>query len=172
MSPLRRVPLALALLLLAGCAGGDDAASTDGTSGTASSTSAATGDPNDPFDAARQLCVDTINMYRATLGLPAYKRWVDAESCSDEEAASDGATGTAHGAFPKCGESAQNECPGWPAPAETSLPKCLELMWAEGPGADFNQHGHYINMSSESYTKVACGFAEAQDGLWMVQNFQ
>ncbi|WP_434422472.1 CAP domain-containing protein [Nannocystis pusilla] len=132
-----------------------------------------TGDPGDPYEQARQLCVDTINMYRATLGLPPYQRWTDAESCSDGEAAADGQSGTPHGAFGMCGEFAQNECPGWPSPAEQSLPGCLEQMWAEGPGEDFQMHGHYINMSSEQYTMVACGFADAGGGnMWMVQNFK
>lgn len=131
------------------------------------------GDPSDVYAEARQLCVDTINMYRGMLGLPAYERWTDAEGCSDDEAASDGQTGAAHGAFGMCGESAQNECPGWSSPVEESLPDCLAQMWAEGPGDDFGQHGHYINMSSQQYTKVACGFADAGGGsLWMVQNFQ
>ena len=111
-------------------------------------------------------------MYRATLGLPAYARWRDAEDCSDEEARSDGMTGTAHGAFTKCGESAQNECPGWPGPPEMMIGGCLDLMWKEGPGADFASHGHYINMSSTQYTKVACGFAEVNGSIWAVQNFQ
>lgn len=147
----------------------DPTVSTTSTSTTDPST---TGNPADPYEAARQLCVDTINMYRGTLGLPPYARWTDAEMCSDGEAASDGQSGTPHGAFGTCGEFAQNECPGWPAPAEQSLPNCLAQMWAEGPGEDFNLHGHYINMSSEMYTMVSCGFAEGPDGLWMVQNFK
>lgn len=152
----------------------DDPGTTDPgttTQPTVSSTST-TGDPGDPLDAARQLCVDTINMYRATLGLPPYQRWTDAETCSDAEAKSDGETNTAHGAFGMCQEFAQNECPGWPGPPERSLPGCLEQMWAEGPGEDFQMHGHYINMSSEQYTRVACGFAEVNGSWWMVQNFQ
>ena len=132
-----------------------------------------TGDPTgDPDEAATQLCVDTINMYRATLGLPPLARWTDAEVCSDGEAMSDGASGTPHGAFGQCGEFAQNECPGWPGPPESMITGCLEQMWAEGPGEDFNTHGHYINMSSTGYTKVACGFADGQGGVWAVQNFQ
>ena len=111
-------------------------------------------------------------MYRATLGLAALARWTDAEACSDEEAASDGASGTPHGAFGQCGESAQNECPGWPGPPEAMITGCLELMWAEGPGEDFNKHGHYITMSNPAYTKVACGFADGMNGVWAVQNFQ
>jgi hypothetical protein len=135
-------------------------------------TTSTTGNPVDPYEAARQICVDTINMYRATLGLPAYARWTDAESCSDDEAMSDLQSQTPHGAFGMCGEWAQNECPGWPGPPDQSLPDCLAQMWAEGPGQDFNLHGHYINMSSEMYTQVACGFAEVNGEFWMVQNFQ
>mgnify|MGYP000632603252 CR=1 FL=1 len=52
-----------------------------------------------------------------------------------------------------------------------SLPDCLAQMWAEGPGQDFNLHGHYINMSSSDYTKVACGFSSSGAGVWANQNF-
>lgn len=153
---------------------GDPATSDQGSTGAdpTITTTTTTGDPGDPLEAARQLCVDTINMYRATLGLPPYQRWTDQETCSDAEAKSDGETNTPHGAFGMCGEFAQNECPGWPGPPEQSLPGCLAQMWAEGPGEDFNMHGHYINMSSEQYTRVACGFAEVNGEWWMVQNFQ
>lgn len=126
----------------------------------------------DPDEGATQLCVDTINMYRATLGLPALARWKDAEDCADAQCVSDGMTGVPHGAFGTCGESAQNECPGWPGDPETLILGCLELMWAEGPGEDFNKHGHYLNMSNPAYTRVACGFAPGMGGIWAVQNFQ
>ena len=33
-------------------------------------------------------------------------------------------------------------------------------------------HGHYINMSSEAYTQVACGFAIVNGEVWAVQNFR
>ena len=122
---------------------------------------------------AEQLCVDTINQYRATLGLAPYARWNAEESCADGQAQSDSQSGTAHGAFGQCTENAQNECPGWPGPPSTMIPNCLAMMWAEGPGSDFSQHGHYINMSSTQYTKVSCGFYTLQDGsVWAVQDFQ
>ncbi|WP_437675076.1 hypothetical protein [Sorangium sp. So ce131] len=150
-----------------GGAGGDDngsgsgAGGAGGTSGTGGPTSVA------------ELCVDTINRHRATLGLPPLGRWVEAESCSDRESESDGNTGQAHGAFGACDERAQNECPGWGGPAESMIVPCLQLMWDEGPGEDFEKHGHYINMSSTSYTEVACGFHTFADGsVWAVQNFR
>ncbi len=124
-------------------------------------------------ESAEALCVATINMYRATLGLAPYARWDAKESCSDQEAQSDSMTGTAHGAFGQCGESAQNECPGWPAPPAGMIKNCLAQMWAEGPGSDFPTHGHYINMSSTQYTKVSCGFYQTSaSNVWAVQNFQ
>lgn len=145
----------------------------DPTTNQTTQTTDPTADPTgDPDEAATQLCVDTINMYRGTLGLPPYQRWTDAETCSDGEAQSDGQTNTPHGAFGTCGEFAQNECPGWPAPPETMIENCLAQMWAEGPGDDFQTHGHYINMSSESYTQVACGFAIVNGQVWAVQNFR
>ena len=126
---------------------------------------------DDRWGPFRQDCVDKINQYRATLGLPPYQRWTAAESCADSEAADDGASGTAHGAFPRCGERAQNECPDWPS-AQACVEGCLDMMWAEGPGEPFSEHGHYINMSSTAYTRVACGFAAVNGTVWAVQDFQ
>src|SRR5256885_12298437 len=91
---------------------------------------------------AEELCVDTINQYRGTLALPALARWTAAEMCADGQAESDSQTGTAHGAFGRCAEWAQNECPGWPGPAATMTTGCLQAMWNEGPGEDFEAHGH------------------------------
>jgi hypothetical protein len=128
------------------------------------------GTPQD--DTAEQLCVDTINQYRATLNLPPYQRWKADESCTDGQALADSISGVPHSAFGKCGEYAQNECPGWPGPAAGMIPNCLAAMWAEGPG-DFAHHGHYVNMSSPSYTMVSCGFATAADGsIWATQDFK
>ncbi len=151
-----------AVVLVAACGGGGSN-DTTGDGGTGQN-----GDGT-----AEQLCVDTINQYRATLGLAPYQRWTDSESCADGQAKSDSSSGTAHGAFQACGESAQNECPGWPGPPSTMIPSCLKMMWAEGPGSDFSTHGHYINMSSTKYTKVACGFTTLPDGkVWAVQDFK
>ena len=47
------------------------------------------------------------------------------------------------------------------------------MMWDEGPGEPYSEHGHYINMSSASYTMVACGFYQnAQGEVWANQNFR
>jgi hypothetical protein len=123
-------------------------------------------------DTAEQKCVDTINQYRATLNLPPYQRWKANESCTDGQALTDSQTGVPHSAFGKCGEYAQNECPGWPGPPAAMIPQCLAMMWAEGPG-DFAHHGHYVNMSSTAYTMVSCGFATASNGsIWATQDFK
>jgi hypothetical protein len=152
------VPLVCSAFVLLGCSSDSDNAG---------------GASTDAFAAVRAQCVDKINSYRATLGLPAYAAWPEQGTCSDGEATSDAQTGSAHGAFGKCTEMAQNECPGWPGPPETMIDKCLEMMWAEGPGTDFTSHGHYLNMSSTKYSKVACGFFQTADGKWWsVQNFR
>ena len=132
-------------------------------SSTTGATTATTGGGGNEY----QLCVDLINGYRADVGSPALARWTDAEGCSDSEAQSDSETGTPHGAFGQCGESAQNECPDWPGTPTEVITGCLQLMWDEGPGG-----GHYENMKSTGYTRVACGFHATPDGgIWSVQNF-
>jgi hypothetical protein len=154
-----------------GGAGGSPVPGTTATGASATSSSAAT-TGGGGVDAA-QLCVDGINAFRATLGLPAYARWTPEEACASDEAAKDAAVNKAHSAFGQCGEWAQDECPGWGGPPEGMIQNCLQMMWDEGPG-DFNSgHGHYINMSSTSYTKVACGFHVLPGGsVWATQDFQ
>jgi hypothetical protein len=123
--------------------------------------------------ALAQLCVDTINMHRASMNLPPYGRLGVIETCADSQAKSDALASKDHGAFGACAESAQNECPNWPGPPEAMIKNCLGMMWAEGPGTDFAKHGHYLNMSSTTYKKVACGFYKTESGgWWSVQDFR
>lgn len=151
-----------------------------GTGGTTGSggTTGTPGDAGAPADgggstsAASQLCVDTINMYRATLGLPPYARWVEQEACTSQAALTDSQTGMAHSSFGDCGENAQNECPNWNGSLESIVAGCLKLMWDEGPGTG-PAHGHYNTMSSTRYTRVACGFSTGSNGrTWATQNFR
>jgi hypothetical protein len=69
-----------------------------------------------------------------------------------------------------CHEFAQNTCPNWPS-QEDVVVGCLQAMWDEGPGEPFIEHGHYINMSSTEYSKVACGSSSSAPGVWSNQNF-
>ncbi|MBN2343720.1 MAG: hypothetical protein JXX29_09280 [Deltaproteobacteria bacterium] len=153
----RRVEFIIAFLL--GCSIGGIACNDDA-------------DSADTYAQAREDCMARINGFRATLDLPPLERWTDGESCADSEARSDAMTNTAHGAFGQCDEWAQNECPGWDS-VESVISGCLQMMWDEGPGEPYSEHGHYINMTSTSYTRVACGFYETGTGtVWAVQNFR
>jgi hypothetical protein len=118
-----------------------------------------------------QDCVDRINQFRWECQcLPPLQRWVEGEACSNQQSADDQAANAPHGHFPACGESAQNTCPNWGSTTDV-VEGCLQLMWDEGPGEPFSAHGHYINMSSTGYSKVACGFSTTASGTWSNQNF-
>ena len=162
-------------LVLAACSSSssDSGTGNGGGSGGGGGNGQGTG-AGDTYASSRSLCVDTINSYRATLGLPNYAEWNDEEACADTEAKSDSESGKAHGALGTCKEMAQDECPGWPGDdIDQSIKDCLKMMWAEGPGDDFSAHGHYLNMSNKDYTSAACGFYVTPDGkLWAVQNFK
>ncbi|MGM0558928.1 MAG: hypothetical protein ACQEVA_21245 [Myxococcota bacterium] len=124
-----------------------------------------TGDP-------REDCVRRINQFRWECQcLPPLERWHDGEQCADEQATYDAENNSPHAGFREniCSPrgSAQNECPGY-GTWDSVIGTCLQQMWDEGPGEPFSEHGHYINMSSTQYTKVACG---SGDG-WFVQNFR
>lgn len=172
-------------MFFAGC-GGDGSGGSGGSGGAAST---------DPFEANRQACIDEINTLRATKSLPPVERWKDAESCVDQQASEDAASGTPHGAWISgkytCNGHGQNECPGWGA---DGIVGCLDSMWGEKdqagcagcdacagaydpscPNCDFygstsgDVCGHYVNLSAKYVTKVACGFSA--EGGWDAINF-
>ena len=152
--------------------GAGNAVGATGGAGSPGLDAAAPGSAGDPYAAARQACVDKINALRAGEGKAAYLRWTDAEACTDLQGKSDSETRTDHGAFGMCKEAAQDECPHWPNDPNRIVTGCLQDMWNEGPGT-FADHGHYINMSSTKYQRVACGFYLTPDKkLWAVQNFK
>ena len=120
-------------------------------------------------------CVARINQLRAECQcLPPLGRWVEGEACADTHAEYDSSR-SPHAGFSEriCAESGfgQNECPGWPNTGAV-IDGCLQAMWDEGPGEDFQLHGHYLNMSSDRFTQVACGFFDGPAGQWAVQNFR
>lgn len=123
------------------------------------------------YPGASQLCVDKTNQLRASAGSAPLTRNDAKEACTDGEAASDAASGKPHGAFPGCGEAAQNECPGWSGTPESVAESCVQAFFNEGPGQDYNTHGHYINLTSTKYSLVSCGFYATNGKVWLVENF-
>lgn len=149
----------------------------------------------------RELCVEEINRYRATLTdkmlTPLKRATSEQEECSQRAAKQDGDSRQAHGAFRAglcnaTGLSAQNTCPGYPvggfgggATIADALKTCLAQMWAEGEPPVSRQecqqdyqgcflaHGHYLNMSDPSFGSVSCSFYKMSDGrsYWMNQDF-
>lgn len=156
----------------AGASGSGGSSGSSGSGGSAgASGSGGSGGSGDPMDALRDACVARINAFRATEGKAPYERWREAEACSDQQSQADSTSG-AHANFGDCGEWAQNTCPGWGS-TDQVIQGCLQAMWDEGPGEPFSEHGHYINMSSTQYTKVACGFFQMPNGeIWANQNFK
>jgi hypothetical protein len=129
-----------------------------------------------------QDCVDRINQFRTECAcLPPLERWTEGEACADQMAEYDSTAEEAHAGFQDdicAGGSAQNECPGWRSEPQV-IEGCLQQMWDEGPppqdpcnDACFQMYGHFINMTNERYTMVACGFFTTPGGeVWSVQNF-
>ncbi len=121
-------------------------------------------------------CVARINQLRWECQcLPPLERWVEAESCADAQAEYDFEVNQAHAGISagicEPGGGSQNECPDYNERFDV-VGYCLQQMWDEGPGEDFQVHGHYINMSSTTVNKVACGRFETPEGnIWSVQNF-
>jgi hypothetical protein len=133
-----------------------DAGSTPVTTAGGDGGTSVSGIAPEELEMLRQVCVDEINMYRATLMLPPLVRPTPQhELCSDQGAQKDGIAKMAHGSagsgnpcasagmrgFP--GFQAQNTCPGWPVGARgaaatiaDALKGCLKQMWAEGEPAE------------------------------------
>jgi len=127
-----------------------------------------------------QDCVDTINKIRQDcMCLPPLQRWTDGEACADQMANYDGTNSSAHAGFIArlCtpSGSAENECPGWGSVSSitqgtTRMESCLSMMWHE-VDTPTGEQGHYVAMSSTTYTKVACGINSSTTNVWALQNF-
>jgi len=173
-----------------GASGRDASTSHDAQSSADVSNPGTGGGDSGSLDSVRQLCVDTINMYRATLNLaPLMRATPSEEACSDMGAMKDGTSMAAHSSAGMCsGFGAQDSCPDLPTSfgqtLESALKQCLAQMWAEGPPPGtvqaciqdytgcFLQHGHYINMSSSTSTVVSSGFFMMSNGdYWGNQDF-
>ena len=137
----------------------------------------------------REDCLAKINEYRATEDMPPLTLAAEEkQTCTDDQAAADLAENKAHGHFGDCGEWAQNSGPNftasWLKTATDVSDYYLEMMWNEkklvesgaadlNSDADYGKIGHYKNMRSASYTKVACGISLSADGKkgWFNVNF-
>lgn len=137
----------------------------------------------------RSQCLDIINEYRKTENAKPLVLAEDAkQTCTDNQAASDLKDNSAHGHFGDCGEWAQNTGPNVSLTATIDTvgiaKRYLKMMWDEKKlvesgerdpekDADYSYIGHYLNMRSTKYTKVACGFATSSDGKtgWLNINF-
>jgi len=129
-----------------------------------------------------QDCVDRINQFLTQCAcLPPLARRTDGEACADQMAKYDADNNSPHAGvidgICQPGGS-QNSCPGY-ASNQQVIGLCMQQMWDEGPpptsnctGDCYQQHGHFINMTDPSVTRVACGFFTTTGGeVWAVQNF-
>lgn len=137
----------------------------------------------------REVCLDILNEYRATEGVkPLALADDDKQTCTDNQAAKDLASNSAHGHFGDCGESAQNTGPNvnmaWKSDLEEIAKYYIDMMWDEkklvedgtrdpDKKEDFSYIGHYLNIRNAKYTKVSCGFATSSDKKkgWLNINF-
>jgi cysteine-rich secretory family protein len=128
------------------------------------------------YAAEKRLCLDTLNAYRATLGLAPVVRSASLEAFADQGARYDSERDKAHahfGAFSKGAvpSDAENAIPGWPLKSYKTVAKIVgegaKMMWAEGPGG-----GHYENIKG-SHTAVGCGIYVTPDGgVWILHDFK
>lgn len=158
---------ALACVIVCAC-GGDDGAHT----GTA---------PDAPANATpKQFCVSETNRYRAMDGKPPVAESAALETYADAGAMQD-FTSSPHAHFSATSGGglamAENECPvqgNWmlePGGVMTALVgRCVAAFYAEGPGTDYNTHGHYINMMGD-YANLGCGIYQMGTGVTIVQDY-
>src|SRR5688572_19573982 len=125
-------------------------------------------DPPPSTGDLQQDCVDRINQFLTQCAcLPALKRRTDGEACANQMAKYDADQNSAHaGARDNICQpgGSQNSCPGYSSNQQV-IGLCLQQMWDEGPpptpdctGDCYEKHGHFINMTDDSVTQVACGF--------------
>jgi hypothetical protein len=129
---------------------------------------------------AKQFCVSETNRYRAMNGKPALAESAQLEAYADTGAMHDFTT-SPHDHFSTTSGGglafAENECPqqgNWRYSEGEDLDmvvgNCIAAFYAEGPGSDYNTHGHYINMMGD-YGSLGCGIYYADGKITIVQDY-
>jgi hypothetical protein len=164
-------PRLIVVATLLGLCGGLGCGSDPGATGADASPAAAT---------AKQFCVSETNRYRAMNGKPALTESAPLEAYADTGAMVDFSS-SPHNHFSTTSGGgiafAENECPvqgNWMLPAggdlKATIGNCVAAFYAEGPGADYATHGHYINMMG-NYASLGCGVYQMGTGLTIVQDY-
>jgi Cysteine-rich secretory protein family len=122
-------------------------------------------------NAALVECVTQTNAYRAMNGKSALTESTDLETYAATGAMFDYQNMSAHDHFSTTQGGgiafAENECPGFEGwnisnaggDMTSLMDMCLQAFYDEGPGSDYNTHGHYINMMGD-YGTLGCGIYE------------
>ncbi len=140
--------------------GGGDGGSSGGTIGTGN------------YAAAKKLCLDEVNRHRATLGRSALVWDTELEALADRSAAYDLSHGTHHALNGIEGWNIRENY-GWAMgkTVENFIKESIQNMWDEGPGDDFQKHGHFLNMR-DADSKMGCGVAVSDRGMGMTHLFK
>lgn len=124
-------------------------------------------------------CVQETNRYRAMNSKPALTESAQLESYADTGAMVDfGSSPHNHFSTTQGGgiAFAENECPKWDLNAQGQgdmqklLAACIAAFYAEGPGTDYQTHGHYINMMGP-YATLGCGIYQSGTTVTIVQDY-
>lgn len=130
---------------------------------------------------AKAFCVSETNRYRAMNGKPALAEAANLEAYADTGAMVDYTSSSPHSHFSSTSGGgiafAENECPGhsgWHLPPggdmNALVGECVKAFYDEGPGSDYNTHGHYINMMG-NYAKLGCGIYQSGTDVTIVQDY-
>jgi len=135
------------------------------------------GSPSGSSDAA--FCVQETNRYRGMNRKPALTASAQLETYADTGAMVD-FTSTPHNHFSSTHGGgiafAENECPKWDLGAQGQgdmqklVAACIAAFYAEGPGTDYQTHGHYINMMG-AYQTLGCGIFQSGTTVTIVQDY-
>ena len=166
--------LALVCLVACGACDSGNAGMTDGAPGGGG------GDAPAGSMSAKQFCVSETNRYRAMNSKPALAESAQLEAYADTGAMHDFTT-SPHDHFSTTSGGgiafAENECPqqgNWQYTEGQDLNmvvgSCIAAFYSEGPGTDYNTHGHYINMMGP-YATLGCGIYYSGGKITIVQDY-
>jgi hypothetical protein len=171
----------LAFVCLVIACGGSDSGTVDGNTGSNGSNGSNGSGGSGGNLTAKQFCVSETNRYRAMNSKPALMESAQLEAYADTGAMHDFTT-SPHDHFSTTGGGgiafAENECPGqlgWTYNPQTDdlntiMGNCIAAFYSEGPGSDYQTHGHYINMMG-NYATLGCGIYYADGKITIVQDY-
>lgn len=117
-------------------------------------------------ESVEEYVLKVLNLIREREGIEPLKLKATSKFCMAQQGRDFFMSNIPHRLFGQCGEKGQNQCL-FKYRQRGLVTECLKHMYGEGPGENFHEHGHYLNIVNPDFKEVSI----YQSGVVLTMNF-